>query len=107
MPATIGIVVSEGAMVIGACSLELYLPGNGSLKGKRQVIKSLLARLRKEFNVSVAEVGAHDVWQSAVVGVVCVSNDRDYAHGLLTRVAQWVDESRLDCDLVDYYIEII
>jgi uncharacterized protein YlxP (DUF503 family) len=47
------------------------------------------------------------VWQSAIVGVVCVSNDRDYAHGLLTRVAQWVDESRLDCDLVDYYIEII
>jgi hypothetical protein len=45
-------------MVIGACSLELHLPGNGSLKGKRQVIKSLLARLRKEFNVSVAEVGA-------------------------------------------------
>ncbi len=94
-------------MVIGACSLELHIPGNGSLKGKRQVVKSLLARLRKEFNVSVAEVGAHDVWQSAVIGVVCVSNDRDYVHGLLTRVAHWVEDSRLDCDLVDYQIEII
>ena len=94
-------------MVIGACSLELHIPGNGSLKGKRQVVKSLLARLRKEFNISVAEVGAHDLWQSAVIGVVCVSNDPDYVHGLLTRVAHWVEDSRLDCDLVDYQIEII
>ncbi len=94
-------------MVIGACTLELYIPGNGSLKGKRQVIKSLMVRLRKEFNVSVAEVDAQDVWQSAVIGVVCVSSDRGYAHGLLTRVAHWVEESRLDCDLVDYQIEIL
>jgi len=94
-------------MVIGACSLELYLPANGSLKGKRQVVKSLVARLRKEFNVSVAEVGAHDVWQTAVIGVVCVSNDPSYVHGLLTRVVRWVEENRLDCELVDYQIEII
>jgi uncharacterized protein YlxP (DUF503 family) len=59
-------------MVIGACSLELHIPGNGSLKGKRQIIKSLVVRLRREFNVSVAEVGAQDIWQSAIIGVVCV-----------------------------------
>jgi uncharacterized protein YlxP (DUF503 family) len=94
-------------MVIGACSLELHIPGNGSLKGKRQIIKSLVVRLRREFNVSVAEVGAQDIWQSAIIGVVCVSSDPSYAHGLLTRVARWVDESRLDCDLIDYQIEIL
>ena len=93
-------------MIIGACSLELHLPENGSLKGKRQVVKSLVARLRKEFNVSVAEVGAQDVWQTALIGVVCVSNDPRYVHGLLTRVARWVEDNRLDCDLVDYQIEI-
>jgi uncharacterized protein YlxP (DUF503 family) len=94
-------------VVIGACTLELRIPGNGSLKGKRRIIKSLMARLRREFNVSVAEVGAQDVWQLAIIGVVCVSNDRDYVHGLLTRVAHWIDESRLDCQLVDYQIEIL
>jgi hypothetical protein len=94
-------------MVIGACSLELHIPGNGSLKGKRQVVKSLVTRLRKEFNVSVAEVGAQDVWQTAIIGVVCVSNDPNYVHGMLTRVARWVEDNRLDCDLVDYQIEII
>jgi uncharacterized protein YlxP (DUF503 family) len=94
-------------MVIGACTLELHIPGNGSLKGKRQIIRSLVARLRNEFNVSVAEVGALDAWQSAIIGVVCVSNDSDYAHGQLTRVARWVETNRLDCDLVDYQIEIL
>ena len=94
-------------MVIGACTLELHIPGNGSLKGKRRIIKSLMARLRREFNVSVAEVDAQDVWQLAIIGVVCVSNDRDYVHGLLTRVAHWIEESRLDCQLVDYQIEIL
>lgn len=94
-------------MVIGACTLELYIPGNGSLKGKRRIIKSLVARLRKEFNVSVAEVGAQDVWRSAIIGVVCVSSDRNYVHGLLTRVAGWMEENRLDCELVDYQIEIL
>ncbi len=94
-------------MIIGACTLELSIPGNGSLKGKRQIIKSLMARLRNEFNVSVAEVGAQDKWQSAVIGVVCVSTDSDYVHGLLNRVAHWVEETRLDCNLVDYQIEIL
>jgi len=94
-------------MVIGACTLELRIPGNGSLKGKRQVIKSIIARLRNEFNVSVAEVGAQDRWQSAIIGVACVSSDQDYAHGLLSRVVHWVEDNRLDCDLVDYQIEIL
>jgi uncharacterized protein YlxP (DUF503 family) len=102
-----GIGVSDITVIIGACNLELHIPGNGSLKGKRQIIKSLTARLRHEFNVSVAEVGAQDVWQTAIISVVCVSNDVNYVHGLLTRVAQWVEDSRLDCDLVDYQIEIL
>ena len=99
--------MKSARMVIGACTLELSIPGNGSLKGKRQIIKSLLARLRNEFNISAAEVGAQDKWQSAVIGVVCVSNDPTYAHGLLNRLAHWVEETRLDCTLVDYQIEIL
>jgi hypothetical protein len=94
-------------MVIGVCTLELSIPGAGSLKDKRQVVKSLVARLRHEFNVAVAEVDRLDSWQTAVVGVVTVSGDRDYAHGLLTRVIQWVETHRLDCELADYEIELI
>lgn len=78
-----------------------------SLKDKRKVVKSVIARLRNEFNVSVAEVDRLDSRQSAVIAAVTVSSDRDYVHGLLTRVALWIEDNRLDCDLVDYDIELI
>ncbi|MFQ5613933.1 MAG: DUF503 domain-containing protein [Anaerolineae bacterium] len=94
-------------MVIGLLTLELNIPASNSLKDKRQVVRSLTARLRHEFNISVAEVGNLEKWRSAVVAVACVSSDREYAHGLLSRVALWVERQRLDCQLEDYSIELI
>lgn len=92
---------------MGTCIIYLDLPGIGSLKGKRSVLKSLLARVRHEFNVSIAEVGANDRWQSAEIGVAAVSNDPAYVHGLLTRVVQWIEEQRLDVTVEDYEIEML
>jgi uncharacterized protein len=94
-------------MIIGVCTIELSIPSAASLKDKRQVLKSTIARLRQEFNVSVAEVDRQDAWQAAVIAVVAVSSDRDYLHGQLTKAAQWVENTRLDCDLVDYQLEFI
>ena len=94
-------------MVIGLCTIELYLPGAHSLKAKRSVLKGVISRIRREFNVSISEVDRQDVWQSAVLAVVTVSNDSAYAHGLLTRVVEWIERHRLDADLVDYCIEMI
>jgi len=94
-------------MVVGICTIHLRLAGCHSLKEKRRIVKSLLAQLRNEFNVSVAEVGGNDAWQHAVIGVSCVSNDRDYVHGLLHRVARSVERGRSDAQLIDYEIEII
>ena len=94
-------------MFIGLCTIELHLPGNGSLKGKRSVLKSMMTRLHREFNVSIAEVDFHDLWQSALIGVVCVSNHQDYAHGLLYKVVEWIEKHRLDVQLVDYQIEML
>jgi uncharacterized protein len=93
--------------IIGVCTLQLSIPTAASLKDKRGVVKSVVARLRNEFNIAVAEVDQLDSWQTAIVAAVTVSSDRDYAHGLLTRVALWVEHNRLDCDLVDYEIEMI
>jgi uncharacterized protein YlxP (DUF503 family) len=94
-------------MIIGVCTIELSLPGNGSLKGKRNILKSLIARLRHDFNISVAEVGDNDLWQSAVLGVVCVSSGAGYAHGLLTRVMTWLENSHYDIEIVDYEISLL
>lgn len=93
--------------VIGVCTLELNIPTAASLKDKRQIVKSVIARLRNEFNIAVAEVDRLDSWQTAVIAAVTVSGDREYAHGLMTRVALWVERHRLDCDLVDYDIELL
>jgi uncharacterized protein YlxP (DUF503 family) len=93
-------------MHIGVCTIDLRLPGNGSLKGKRSVIKSIVTRLSREFNVSIAEVDAQNLWQRAVLGVACVSSSADYAHGQLERVVQWIEINRPDVELLDYRIEL-
>ncbi len=92
-------------MHVGVCTIELRLPGNGSLKGKRSVVKSIISRVSREFNVSIAEVDAQDLWQRAVLGVACVSASADYAHGQLERVVHWIEANRPDVELVDYQIE--
>lgn len=91
---------------VGICTLEMSLPAS-SLKDKRRVVKSVCKRLHNQFNVAVAEVDCLDNRQTAVLAVVTVSNDRDYAHGLLMRVIQWIEETRLDCCLEDYSIEMM
>ncbi len=62
-------------MVVGLCTVELYLPDGHSLKAKRQVLSSLKTRLRGHLNISVAEVGDQDLWQKAVLGIACVANE--------------------------------
>ena len=94
-------------MVIGLVTIDLHLPGAHSLKDKRSVLKSVMRRIRNEFNVSIAEIDDQDVWRSAVLGAVTVSNDAAYVHGLLTGVVNWIERTRLDVDLVDYQIEML
>lgn len=94
-------------MHIGLCTIDLRLPGNGSLKGKRSITKSIVTRVSREFNVSVAEVDAQNMWQRAVLGVACVSSSADYAHGQLERVVQWIETHRPDVELLDYQIEML
>lgn len=92
-------------MIVTACVVRLHLPESDSLKAKRGVVKSLLARLRREFNVAAAETGLHDVWQSAEISLVTVSADAGYAEGLLARAVEWIQRHRPDVEVVDSQIE--
>jgi uncharacterized protein YlxP (DUF503 family) len=94
-------------MHIGICTIELRLPGNGSLKGKRRIIKSVTTRVSREFNASIAEVDAQNAWQRAVLGVACVSPSASYAHGQLERIVQWIEDFRPDIELLEYRIELL
>lgn len=94
-------------MVIGLCTIEVQIPESQSLKHKRGVVKSVLSRVRREFNISVAEVGHQDSWQLATLAVVCVSSDARYAHGLLERVVRYIENGRFDLVLLGYKTELI
>ena len=93
-------------MIVGTLLLELRLPGNHSLKGKRQVVKSLIARLHNRYNVAAAEVAENDRWQTAALGVACVSNNAAHAREILESVVSFVEADRLDLEIVDYVIEV-
>lgn len=71
---------------IGALTLEIQIEDAHSLKDKRNVVRSLKDRLRSKFNVAVAEIDGHDLWQRSVVAAVTVSKDREYAEQLLAAV---------------------
>jgi uncharacterized protein YlxP (DUF503 family) len=94
-------------MFIGSLTLQLRLSQCHSLKDKRSIVKSVVAKLRNEFNVSVAEVAEQDRWQTAVIGVACVSGDTRYAREQLQAVVDWVYDNRPDVDVTLAEIEVL
>jgi uncharacterized protein YlxP (DUF503 family) len=78
-------------MVVGVCHLDLVLPQGSSLKGKRQIIKSLIARVKSKFNVSISEVGAHDLWQRARIGICLVGADQRFINSSLDKVIDYIE----------------
>ena len=93
--------------MIGTLTLHLHLPGCASLKEKRCRLKTLLARLHRQFNVSTAEMDLQDKWQETVVASGMVGNDAAYLRSALETVRKWVDANWPDGDVLDTKIEII
>lgn len=94
-------------MVIGVCRLALHLPENRSLKGKRQVVRSIVARVRQRFDVAIAEVDDLDQWQSAVLGIACVSTETAHANQMLDAVVRFVAGARVEAHVTDYALEFL
>jgi uncharacterized protein len=92
---------------VGICKVKLRLPDNLSLKGKRQVVKSLVARIKNKFNVSVAEVENNDLWQLATIGICFISNDQRFTNEVLSKVLELVLNSQGDFEVLDHDIEIL
>ena len=94
-------------MNVGVCKIRLRLAENHSLKGKRQVLKSITSRVASKFNVSIAEVGDNDSWQTITLGICLVSNDNRYTNEVLSRIADFIIGGRFDLEVLDYNIEIL
>ena len=92
--------------MVGVCEIRLHLPGVSSLKGKRKIIKGMKDRIRNKFNVSIAELDAHDKWQIAVLGVACIHKDRIMIDQVLNHVVNII-ESTPTVLLTDYFIDFV
>ena len=78
-------------MFVGICSLDLVLPENRSLKGKRQVLRKVKDRVKSRFNVSIAEVDHLDSWNRATLGISCVSRERPHVDSQLSSVIDFIE----------------
>lgn len=94
-------------MSIGILKLDLHLPGCTSLKEKRSRLSPLVARLRREFNISIAEVDRLDAWQEAVIACALVSNSEAHTQRSLQAIIDWIEKNWHDIDLTNDHIEIL
>jgi uncharacterized protein len=93
-------------MIVGACTVHLYLPGVASLKEKRGIIRPLLTQLRRQFEVAVAEVDHHDVWQSSGIALVAVSTETGHVYAVLEKAVHWIEENYYQVQVVDWDLEL-
>ncbi len=93
--------------MLATLTIHLHLPICGSLKEKRGRIKPLMSRLRREFNVSVAEMDLQDHWQEAVIGCAMIGSGRGHLEASLQTVVKWIEANWPDGMIVDEKIEVV
>ena len=93
-------------MVVGLASIEIHIPECGSLKRKRQFLKSIKDRVKNRFNVSIAEVDYNDLWQRTTLGVSVVANQRHFADQVLAGVVDLISKES-GIEILDYSIELL
>ena len=94
-------------MSLGVLILTIHIPGCSSLKEKRGRLKPLITRLRREFNISIAEIDHQDIWQSSTIACAMISGDLGHTQRSLQKIASWVERHWPDVSLVDDQIELI
>jgi uncharacterized protein YlxP (DUF503 family) len=92
--------------MLATLTIHLHLPTCASLKEKRGYIKPLIARLHREFNVSVAEMDLQDKWQEAVITCAMVGNERGHLESALQNVTRWVEGHWTDGDVIEQKVEV-
>jgi len=93
-------------MVIGVLTIDVGIPGAFSLKEKRMIVNRIRDRVKHRYNVSIAEVDDNDIWNSACIGIVAVSNDQGHLNEMLSKVVAFIETIR-DCHIEDYQMEFI
>ena len=93
-------------MFVGIGLLKIVIHQSSSLKEKRQVVKSILGKVRSKFDISIAEVEDNDKWQLCSLGMVVVSNDSGHAHRMLETINEYIENLYL-AEVVSFCVEIM
>ncbi len=93
--------------VVGLCTLELDLTGVDSLKQKRSILKSVITRVRSQFNVAAAEVDEQDTHEIAIIAIAAVSNSSAHANSMIDKVIDWIEQNCREIEITDQQIEIL
>lgn len=94
-------------MNVGVCRLKIHIPESRSLKDKRSIVKSLTSRLQKQFNISIAEVDDHDLWQMTTIGIACVSNHNHKVDEIIDSVVNTITRDYPTIEIIDKDIELL
>lgn len=93
-------------MVIVGCKVKLRIFSPNSLKEKRRILKSLIQKMQSKFkNISIAEVGDNNIWQSAIIGIAIVSNDSKHADEIINKCVDYIEVFG-DVEIVEMDIEM-
>ncbi len=93
-------------MVVGICHIGLLIHDSRSLKAKRQVLKKVVDNVRNRFNVSVAEVGSHDLWQRAEIGITMVGSDAATVNSRLDRIFNFIERLHM-VEVIEHEMELM
>jgi uncharacterized protein YlxP (DUF503 family) len=94
-------------MHVAVVTIELHLPGCNSLKEKRSILKPLLARLQREFNISTAELEHNELHRSAGIACAVVGNNDRHLQRVLETIPRWIERHRPDLQVVDHHIILL
>ena len=93
-------------MVVGIGIITLRLHDCRSLKSKRKIVKSIIARIRNNFIISIAEAGSNDIHQKAEIGFAIVGNNRAVINSNIDKIFNLADRIGL-AEIIDTEMEII
>jgi uncharacterized protein YlxP (DUF503 family) len=94
-------------MNVGICRIKIHISESRSLKDKRRILKSIVYRLRNQYNISVAEVDDQDLWQLVTLGVSCVSNQNQHVDEILSKVIGFITSNYPELEIIDQQTEIL
>jgi len=93
-------------VVVGVCQIDLLIPGNTSLKGKRKALRQIIDRVKNRYNISISEIGDNDLWQRSQLGLSVVGNDPRHVNSSLDKIINFIEGMNV-AEIIHSELEII